>query len=139
MLYNYGIEGLTYNVVEGVPTLNLEIVKNGFTDYRTIGMECEPFGGLWETNAFMQCLFAGETLENLNAAYKSFWNGLNSEGVNKGHYYPMPPTLETEAYIEYRGELIIGSAGILCAISVAGQLSVDDFFAKYEELKGRGL
>lgn len=140
-LYNYGIEGLSYTMVDGVPTMNVDIVKNGFTDYRTIGMECEPFGGMWETNAFMQCLFAGETVENLNAAYQSFWNGLNNEGVNAGHYYAMPPTLETEAYIEYRGELIIGSTGI-CALRdqcVAGQMSVDDFFAKYEELKGRGL
>lgn len=140
-LYNYGIEGLSYTMVDGVPTLNSEIVQNGFTDYRTIGMECEPFGGMWETNAFMQCLFAGETPETLNAAYQSFWNGLNNEGVNKGHYYSMPPTLETEAYIEYRGELIIGSTGV-CTLRdqcVAGQLSVDDFFAKYAELKNRGL
>lgn len=141
LLYNYGIEGLSYEMVDGEPTLNLGIVKNGFTDYRTIGMECEPFGGQWETNAFMQCLFAGETLENLNAAYQSFWNGLNNEGVNAGRYYSMPPTLTTSAYNEYRGELIIGSAGI-CALRdqcVAGQISVDDFFTKYEELKDRGL
>ena len=140
-LYNYGIEGLTYTVVDGQPTLNTGIVKNGFTDYRTIGMECEPFGGMWQTSAFMQCLFAGESLETLNPAYQSFWNGLNNEGVNKGHYYAMPPTLETSAYTEYRGELIIGSTGI-CTLRdqcVAGQLSVDDFFAKYEELKARGL
>ena len=53
----------------------------------------------------------------------------------------MPPTLETSAYNEYRGELIIGSSGV-CALRdqcVAGQVSVDDFFAKYEELKSRGL
>ena len=140
-LYNYGIEGKTYTVVDGQPTMNVEIVKNGFTDYRTIGMEMEPFGGMWQTSAFMQCLFAGESLETLNAAYQSFWNGLNNEGVNKGHYYAMPPTLETEAYAEYRGELIIGSTGICTARdqAIAGQLSVDDFFAKYEELKGEGL
>ena len=141
LLYNYGIEGKTYTIVDGQPTMNVDIVKNGFTDYRTIGMEFEPFGGMWETSAFMQCLFAGETLENLNAAYQSFWNGLNNEGVNAGHYYPMPPTLETEAYNEYRGELIIGSSGV-CALRdqcVAGQLSVDEFFEKYEQLKSRGL
>ncbi len=140
-LYNYGIEGLTYTVVDGQPTMNVEIVKNGFTDYRTIGMEMEPFGGMWQTSAFMQCLFAGESLENLNAAYQSFWNGLNNEGVNKGHYYAMPPTLETEAYTEYRGELIIGSSGV-CALRdqcVAGQLTIDEFFEKYEQLKSRGL
>jgi ABC-type glycerol-3-phosphate transport system substrate-binding protein len=140
-LYNYGIEGLTYTLVDGQPTMNTAIVKNGFTDYRTIGMEFEPFGGMWQTSAFMQCLFAGESLETLNAAYQSFWNGLNDEGVNKGHYYAMPPTLETDAYNEYRGELIIGSSGV-CALRdqcVAGQVSVDEFFQKYEQLKSRGL
>ena len=53
----------------------------------------------------------------------------------------MPPTLETEAYTDNRSELIIGSTGV-CALrdqTIAGQLTVDEFFAKYEELKKRGL
>ena len=141
MLYNYGIEGCTYDMVDGEAVLKTSIVKNGFSDYRTIGMEMEPFGGMWQTSAFMQCLFAGESLETLNAAYQSFWEGLNDQGVNKGCYYAMPPTLETEAYTDNRSELIIGSTGV-CALrdqTIAGQLTVDEFFAKYEELKKRGL
>ena len=121
--------------------MKTSILQNGFVDYRTIGMEMEPFGGMWQTSAFMQCLFAGKTLDELNDAYKSFWDGLNDEGVNKGCYYAMPPTLETEAYTEYRTELIIGSNGV-CTLrdqTIAGQLSVDDFFARYEQLKTRGL
>ena len=51
----------------------------------------------------------------------------------------MPPTLVTEAYVEYRAELITSGVCALRDQCVAGQLSVDDFFAKYEELKGRGL
>ena len=141
MLYNYGLEGYTYDMVDGEPILKTSIVKNGFSDYRTIGMEMEPFGGMWQTSAFMQCLFAGESLDTLNAAYQSFWEGLNDQGVNKGCYYAMPPTLETEPYTEYRTELIIGSTGI-CALRdqcIAGQLTVDEFFAKYQQLKDRGL
>ena len=141
MLYNYGLEGYTYDMVDGEPILKTSIVKNGISDYRTIGMEMEPFGGMWQTSAFMQCLFAGESLDTLNAAYQSFWEGLNDQGVNKGCYYAMPPTLETEPYTEYRTELIIGSTGI-CALRdqcIAGQLTVDEFFAKYQQLKDRGL
>ena len=140
-LYNYGIEGYTYDLVDGAPVMKTSILQNGFVDYRTIGMECEPFGGMWQTSAFMQCLFAGKTVDELNAAYQSFWAGLNDEGVNKGCYYAMPPTLETEAYTEYRAELIIGSNGV-CSLrdqTIAGQVSVDDFFARYEQLKSRGL
>ena len=139
MLYNYGIEGYTYTMVDGKAILNPEITASGFNDYRTLGMEFEPVGGNWQNDAFMQCVFSGKTVDELTIPRKSFYDGLNEHGVNDGKYYAMPPTLETEAYVEYRAELI--SSGV-CALRdqcVAGQLSVDDFFTKYEELKGRGL
>ena len=139
MLYNYGIEGYTYTMVDGKAVINPEITAAGFNDYRTLGMEFEPVGGNWQNDAFMQCVFSGKTVDELTIPRKSFYDGLNEHGVNDGKYYAMPPTLETEAYVEYRAELI--SSGV-CALRdqcVAGQLSVDDFFAKYEELKGRGL
>lgn len=139
MLYNYGIEGYTYTMVDGSPVINPEITAAGFNDYRTLGMEFEPVGGNWQNDAFMQCVFSGKTVDELTVPRKSFYDGLNEHGVNDGKYYSMPPTLETEAYVEYRAELITSGVCALRDQCVAGQLSVDDFFAKYEELKGRGL
>ena len=139
MLYNYGIEGYTYTLVDGKPVINPEITAAGFNDYRTLGMEFEPVGGNWQNDAFMQCVFSGKTVDELTVPRKSFYDGLNENGVNDGKYYAMPPTLETEAYVEYRAELITSGVCALRDQCVAGQLSVDDFFAKYEELKGRGL
>lgn len=139
MLYNYGIEGYTYTMVDGKAVINPEITATGFNDYRTLGMEFEPVGGNWQNDAFMQCVFSGKTVDELTIPRKSFYDGLNEHGVNDGKYYAMPPTLETEAYVEYRAELITSGVCALRDQCVAGQLSVDDFFAKYEELKGRGL
>ena len=139
MLYNYGIEGYTYTMVDGKAVINPEITAAGFNDYRTLGMEFEPVGGNWQNDAFMQCVFSGKTVDELTVPRKSFYDGLNEHGVNDGKYYAMPPTLETEAYVEYRAELITSGVCALRDQCVAGQLSVDDFFAKYEELKGRGL
>lgn len=139
MLYNYGIEGYTYTMVDGSPVINPEITAAGFNDYRTLGMEFEPVGGNWQNDAFMQCVFSGKTVDELTVPRKSFYDGLNEHGVNDSKYYAMPPTLETEAYVEYRAELITSGVCALRDQCVAGQLSVDDFFAKYEELKGRGL
>ena len=139
MLYNYGIEGYTYTMVDGSPVINPEITAAGFNDYRTLGMEFEPVGGNWQNDAFMQCVFSGKTVDELTIPRKSFYDGPNEHGVNDGKYYAMPPTLETEAYVEYRAELITSGVCALRDQCVAGQLSVDDFFAKYEELKGRGL
>lgn len=139
MLYNYGIEGYTYTMVDGKPVIKPEITASGFNDYRTLGMEFEPVGGNWQNDAFMQCVFSGKTVDELTIPRKSFYDGLNEHGVNDGKYYAMPPTLETEAYVEYRAELITSGVCALRDQCVAGQLSVDDFFTKYEELKGRGL
>lgn len=139
MLYNYGIEGYTYTMVDGKAVINPKITAAGFNDYRTLGMEFEPVGGNWQNDAFMQCVFSGKTVDELTIPRKSFYDGLNEHGVNDGKYYAMPPTLETEAYVEYRAELITSGVCALRDQCVAGQLSVDDFFAKYEELKGRGL
>ncbi len=141
LLYNYGIEGYTFDYVDGKPIVKPEIVKDGFAIYRTIGMETEPFGGNWVNDVFMQCVFSGLTEADLTVPRQSFYNGLRSDGVNAGKYYIMPSTYTTDAYVEYSGELILGGAGI-CTYRdqcIAGQLTVDEFFAKYEELKGRGL
>ena len=76
-------------------------------------------------------------MDALDDASASFYNGLAI--VNDGHYYAMPQTLETEEYVEYRAELITTGVCVLRDQAVAGQLSVDEFFAKYEQLKAQGL
>ena len=106
-------------------------------DYRKTGMEYEPFGGAWQTEAFMQCLFAGKSMDELDAANISFYNGLAV--VSNGKYYAMPQTLETEAYTEYRAELITTGVCALRDRCIANQITVDDFMSQYEGLKGRGL
>jgi len=140
-LYNYGIEGYTYDEVDGKKILKPEIVAAGFNTYRTIDLEFAPFGGNWLNDSFLQCVFSGLTEADLTVPRKSFYDGLREDGVNAGKYYQMPATQETDAYNDYVGELIRGGAGI-CTFRdqcIAGQITVDDFFAKYEELKGRGL
>lgn len=139
VLYNYGIEGKTYDVVDGKYILRPEFVAKGFVDYRATGMETEPFGGRWLTDAFTQCLFAGKQVEELDDASQSFYNGLAI--VNNDYFYPMPTVLETEAYTEFRGELITGAGGICVARDqcIAGQMTAEEFAAKYSALKQMGL
>ncbi len=136
-LYNYGIEGVSYDMVDGVAQLKPEMVSNGFVDYRQSGCEFEPFGNEWQTNAFMQCLFAGQPMDALDAPSAEFYSGLAI--INNGKYYSMPQTIATEEYTEYRAELIQTGVCTLRDQCIAGQISVDDFFASYKTLKDRGL
>ncbi len=137
VLYNYGLEGVHHDVVDGNYVLRPEFVANGFVDYRKTGMEFEPFGGMWLTDAFTQCLFAGKTAAELDDAAQSFYNGLAV--VNEGFFYPMPQSLETEAYVEYRAETITGGVCVIRDQTIAGQITVDEFFKQYEALKAMGL
>jgi putative aldouronate transport system substrate-binding protein len=143
ILYNYGLAAddgqykATYDVVDGQYKLRPEVIAEGFVGYRTLGMEFEPFGGKWLTDAFMQCLFAGKTVADLDDAAASFYSGLAI--VNVGYYYPMPKTIETEAYVEFRAEMLTTGVSVLRDQCIAGQITVDEFFAKYEELKPLGL
>lgn len=82
-LYNYGIEGVSFTVENGSPVLNKALVANGFTDYRAVGINYEPFGGYWLQDAYMQCLFAGKTLDDLTDIQKEMYSALQA-GMN-GH------------------------------------------------------
>jgi putative aldouronate transport system substrate-binding protein len=137
VLYNYGIEGKHHDVVDGKYVLRPEYVANGFVDYRLAGMEYEPFGGKWLTDAFTQCLFAGKSADDLDDAAQSFYNGLAV--VNNGFYYAMPQSLATEAYTEYRAETITAGVCVIRDQCIAGQITVDDFTKQYGDLKTRGL
>ena len=136
-LYNYGIEGVSYDMVDGVAQLKAGMVGNGFVDYRQSGCEYEPFGNEWQTNAFMQCLFAGQSVDDLDPESAEFYSGLAI--INDGKYYSMPQTLATEEYTEYRAELITTGVCPLRDRCIAGQITVDEFFSSYETLKTRGL
>lgn len=137
VLYNYGLEGVHHDVVDGKYVLKPEVVANGFVHYRELGMEFEPFGGKWLTDAFTQCLFAGKSLDELDDAAQSFYNGLAV--VNSDYFYSMPQTLQTEAYTDYRAETITTGVCVIRDQCIAGQISVDDFLKQYEGLKAMGL
>ena len=64
LLYSYGLEGVSYTVRDGAPVLNKELVANGFSDYRAVGINYEPFGGYWLQDAYMQCLLPGKSVKN---------------------------------------------------------------------------
>lgn len=136
-LYNYGIEGVSYKVQDGVPVLDKGLVANGFSDYRAVGINYEPFGGYWLKDSYMQCLFAGETKENLTDIQREVYNGLFV--VNNEFFYSQPLTIETESYVKYRTSLITEGVCKLRDQAIRGEISQDEFWSGYERLKENGL
>ncbi len=136
-LYNYGIEGVSYSLQNGNPVLNRDLVANGFSDYRAVGINYEPFGGYWLQDAYMQCLFAGETKENLTDIQTEIYNGLFV--TNSDYFYTQPLTMETEDYVKYRTSLITEGVCKLRDQAIRGEISLNEFWSGYKELKENGL
>lgn len=136
-LYNYGIEGVSYALQDGSPVLDKELVANGFTDYRAVGINYEPFGGYWLQDAYMQCLFAGQTKEELTDIQKEVYDGLFT--VNNPYFYTQPLTIETESYVEYRTSLITEGVCRLRDRAIRGEITQEEFWSGYAQLKARGL
>ena len=136
-LYNYGIEGVSYQITDDQPVFRPELVANSFDDYRAVGCNFEPFGGLWLEDAFMQCLFSGRTADELDEITSESYKGLFE--VNDGFFYTQPVTRETDAYVKYRANLITAGVCPLRNQAIRGEITVDEFREKYEALKERGL
>ena len=136
-LYNYGIEGVSYTVQDGAPVLDKDLVANGFSDYRAVGINYEPFGGYWLRDSYMQCLFAGETKENLTDVQSEIYNGLFV--INNDFFYNQPLTIETESYVKYRTSLITEGVCKLRDQAIRGEISLDEFWSGYEQLKEEGV
>lgn len=136
-LYNYGIEGVSYALVDGAPVLDKALVANGFSDYRSVGINYEPFGGYWLQDAYMQCLFAGQTPENLPDIQAQIYSGLFT--VNNDFFYTQPLTAETESYVKYRSSLITSGVCRLRDQAIRGEITPEAFWTAYAQLKEKGL
>ena len=136
-LYNYGLEGVSYSLQDGSPVLDKALVANGFSDYRAVGVNYEPFGGCWLQDAYMQCLFAGKSREELDDVQLETYNGLFI--VNNDYFYTQPLTMETDSYVRYRTSLITEGVCKLRDQAIRGEISPDEFWSGYAQLKARGL
>ena len=135
-LYSYGLPGISYEVVDGDPVVS-ELTANGFTDYRAAGCNISSLAGLLQEGAFMQCLFEGKNVEEMDDMTEEFYKGISV--VNNGYFYALPKTYETPAYTQYRNALITEGVCKLRNQAIKGKITVEEFFEGFNTLKQQGL
>ena len=100
-------------------------------------MNYQPITHVWRGDAYVQVFTKGMSEEEMDHVSRQFSKGAK---LNENEYYGVSsvPTFSTPAYVEYYTDL---SAQVksLEAQTIAGTITVDDFFAQYEEIKGEGL
>lgn len=131
---NYGIEGYTYDMVDGKPQM-YDDIRASFNSYRNMGMNMQPITSLWTVDAYVQVLTNGTPYEELPETRKLFYDAFY---LNDPYFVTAAPTLQTKAFIE-NANTLLAEAAQLQAQCVAGLISIDEFYAQYEALKTNGL
>ena len=135
-MYNYGLEGVHHQVVDGKIVLNEDIVADStFTAARHQGLINQFWPSVWTTENYNTIMRKGLAFEEM-----ALWDQQMVKGteINWDYYFTMPPTLATDAWAQYNAD-IMGKIDELRAQCITGAISVDDFFAGYEALKDFGL
>lgn len=133
-LFNFGVEGVTYDMVDGKPMLKPEYTTS-FVDYRSAGMNYQPIPQVWVSDAYVQVFTNGKTFDEMDHVAQQFVYGAEQSEIYAKSY---PAVLSTEAYMEYYADLG-AQVKSLQANAIAGNITVDEFFAQYEQLKAQGL
>lgn len=134
VLASYGIEGVHHEIVDGEPVLNEDIGAT-FVDARAAGLNFTPLAHHFDAAAYESIMLAGQSYEDSPRPTQIFYDALY---VGEGQFFNQTPTMNTEAYMEY-GTDVFSQLGSALAETVAGVISIDEFYERYENLKDSGL
>lgn len=133
-LFSFGVEGVTYDMVDGKPVLKPEYTTS-FVDYRSAGMNYQLIPHVWLSDAYVHVFTNGKTVEEMDHVAQQFVYGAEQNEIYAMNF---PAVLSTDAYMEYYADLG-EQVKSLQANAIAGNITVDEFFAQYEQLKAQGL
>lgn len=133
-LINYGIEGKHYTLKDGVPVLNSPYI-DGFVEARKAGLIAQVLPLNWQSDNYQMILLKGKTYQDLDAAGKSFVDGLT---INNDYYFTVPPTFSTETIVK-EGVNLFAKLDVLRDNYVTGKITKEEYKAEYAKLKAAGL
>ena len=82
----------------------------------------------------MQILTGGKSYDELSEPMKYFYDALY---LNEPYFYDLVPMFDTESYIEYGADFTSKLTSIF-AQCVVGELTIDEFYSQYEDIKAEG-
>ena len=133
-LVRYGIEG-RHHTKDGDKFLYTdEVLSGAFTSARKSGVIPSVIAFPWDEASYMQILTAGKSYEELTPNMQYFYDALY---MNEPYFYDLVPLFNTASYVEYGAELTSKLTSIF-ARTVVGELTVDQFYAEYDNIKAEG-
>lgn len=133
-ILNYGIEGESYEMVDGKPQLLSPYVDN-FTNARSYGIVPQVFAFRFLPEVFMDISNGGMKEGDMDKYALESVRGNTS--VNNEFFYPMHKSYVTEASTEY-ADLMAEQAALVDKY-IMGEISRDEYLSTYQALKDAGL
>lgn len=133
-ILNYGIEGKSYNMVDGKPVITDEYNK-GWVEIRKLGAVPTNMGYNRNLDAYNQCMFNGKNIEDLT----------EEERLTYRAYYENEPfvikplrAFNTKTSMS-KGTDIYAALTEAEAKAIIGTITVDEFFNQLNKVKADGL
>ena len=133
-ILNYGIEGKSYNMVDGNPVITDEYNK-GWVEIRKLGVVPTNIGYNRNLDAYNQCMFNGKSIDSLN----------EEERLTYRAYYENEPfvikplrAFNTETSMA-KGTDVYAALTEAEAKAIIGSITVDEFFNQLKKIKNNGL
>lgn len=133
ILMNYGIEGKTFDYVNGDPVIKSEIASGGFSQARASGLICTLTPMNFLGDSYMQLLLQGSDENNLDESTQYFYDALY---LNTPYFYYQVPIFSTEEYLANKS--LTEKLDEAFANAVSGNITVDEFFTQYQKIKDLG-
>lgn len=133
-LLNYGIEGRHHTKDGDKFVYTEEVLSGAFTSARKSGVIPSLMNYNWMGESYMQILTGGKSYDELAEPMKYFYDALY---LNEPYFYSLVPLFDTENYIEYGSEFT-GKLTSIFAQCIVGELSTEEFYAQYENIKADG-
>lgn len=133
-IMSYGVEGETYELVDGEPVLHDDVAEN-FNNARQAGLNFTPLAHNFDPEAYETIMLSGKTYEESDTATQYFYDALYKA---EDDWFYGAPILNTEAFVD-KGTEVFGQLATALANCVIDEISIDEFYAQYENLKDAGL
>ena len=133
-LMNYGIEGVSYDMVDGKPVIREEY-NHGWVEIRKLGCVATNLAYNRNLDAYNQCMFNGKSIEDLNEEEK-----LTYRAYYENEPYIVKPirAFSTKTSLS-KGTDLYASLAEIEAKAIVGKISIDDFFTELNKAKTNGL
>ncbi|MBR2883341.1 MAG: extracellular solute-binding protein [Clostridia bacterium] len=133
-LWNYGLEGVHYDMVDGAPVIR-EQFNHGWVDIRKEGIVPTNMAYNRSLDAYNQCMFYGKELEELTELEK-----LTYKAYYENEKYVITPlrAFRTETSLA-KGTDIYAALKEKETKAIVGSITIDEFFDSLKTIKKNGL